>query len=329
MTATTRRFACGPLDVDVISAHPAIDAKMVETLGMYDQPWPEPRRPVHIVGEPTDDAPPRVDGTYLCCSRMAVDRVGDDVVAATRCGAHIRSTSSAGHDCWRIVVPNRLVVTGRFEELDELEDLIGLAVTTGWRRAGWVPVHAAGVVDGERVAVVCSTSGGGKSTLSAVMVRRGWATLGDDKLLLRVDHTGTPEVRSLLSTYNLHPRTAEWLPELGPIDHLPRYSGWTEKRRVPAAAIAPEAMCTAAVPTHLVELRRVDRPGARVTGLGANDTLSVLLRQTVLPSDAATTKPIVAALGITARRLRGVRLEVGPDAYGVDDVAAVLDEALV
>jgi hypothetical protein len=325
MTSPPGRFACGPLDIEVEASEPVVHARLGEPLGIYDQRWPDPRRSVKVVATATDGPAPSVSGTFLLCSRMAVDRIGSALVGVTRSGVHGTGHLGPAGECWNIAVPLQLLES---EALDELEDLVGLALTTGWRRAGWVPVHAAAVANGPRVALLCSESGGGKSTLTASMLRRGWCTLGDDKLLLRLDAGRTPEIGSLLSTFNLDPRTNEWMPEIGPLDHLPRYSAWTEKRRVQARAIWSGGVISRGQPTHLVELRRVDRRGVRTTPLPPAEVLSALLRQVVLPSDAATTKPMLACLGTTAGRLAGVRMEVGPDAYSNTDVAAILDQAL-
>jgi hypothetical protein len=322
------RFACGPLDVDVTASEDVVHAKLAEALDMFDQPWPDPRRPVNIAVERTKSTVAEVRGAYLTCSRMAVDRVGGALIAVTDSGVHATGDLGPDGDSWRIGVPQRLIESGRLDDLDELEDVIGLALTTGWRRAGWAPVHAGAVARGPRVAMLCSTTGGGKSTVAAAMLRRGWRALGDDKLLLRLDEDGQPELRSLLSTFNLHPQTTEWMPEVGPFDHLPRYSAWTDKRRVPTTVIAPSPLLREGRPTHLVELRRGTAPGVRTTPLPAADVLSVLLRQSVLPTDAATTKPLLACLAATAGRLEGVRMDVGPDAYRTIDVAAILEQSL-
>jgi hypothetical protein len=325
MTGLPARFACGPLDVEVMASEPVLQARLGGPLGIYDQRWPDPRRSVKIVAAGTEKPAPRVKGTFLTCSRMVVDRIGGDLVGVTQSGACGTGHLGPTGECWHIAVPRRLL---EFEDLDELEDLIGLALTTGWRRAGWVPVHAAAVANGPRVALLCSESGGGKSTLTASMLRHGWRTLGDDKLLLREGERGTPELGSLLSTFNLDPRTREWMPEIGTLDHLPRYSAWTDKRRVQAAVIWSDAVIPRGQPTHLVELLRVDRPGVRTTLLPPADVLSVLLRQVVLPGDVATTKPMLACLANTAGRLTGVRMEVGTDAYCNTDVAGILGRAL-
>ena len=100
-------------------------------------------------------------------------------------------------------------------------------LTTGWRRAGWVPLHAAGLVapssgtsdDRDRHGViVCAMGGGGKTTFTVAMVRRGWRSLGDDKLLLRSTDFGSVTealiVASIKQILNVDPAAAALFPEL-------------------------------------------------------------------------------------------------------------------
>jgi hypothetical protein len=257
---------------------------------------------------------------------MFVDSTDDGLVAATASGIHGSGRVGAEGDRWHMSVPSGLVAAGR---LHDLEDLVGLALTTGWRSAGWVPLHAAAVANGDRVALICSESGGGKSTLTVAMVQHGWRTLGDDKLLLRIDASGAPEVRSLLSTFNLHPRTHEWVPQVGPLDGLPRYSIWTDKRRVRVKAISPGAMARRARPTHLVHLVRGEGPPElRMAALSPTDVTSTLLRQVVFPTDPTATRPMLDTLAKATGHLRGRRVEIGPDAYRHNDVAAALEMQL-
>lgn len=326
MTGPPGRFACGPLEVTALASDAAVEARLHQALSAYGERWPAPLRPVAIAAAVTGAPPPATTGTYLACARMLVDREGDALVATTTSGVHGIGHAGPDGDCWRIAVPPDLMADG---ELHDLDDIVGLALTTGWRQAGWVPVHAAAVADGDRVALVCSASGGGKSTLTVAMVERGWRALGDDKVLLRIDERGRPEARSLLSTFNLDPRTREWVPAVGSLDHLPPYSVWTDKRRVEAAVISPEAMMPRGQPTHLVHLVRGDgAPAVRVSPLSTVDVTATLLRQVAFPSDAAATKPMLAALAAVGAQLTGVRVEVGPDAYRHTDVAASLEAAL-
>ncbi len=75
----------------------------------------------------------------------------------------------------------------------EIEDLLSLVLTTGWRRAGWVPLHGGGLVRDGRGLLCVATSGGGKTTFTVSLIRRGWRALGDDKVLLATA-AGAPRV---------------------------------------------------------------------------------------------------------------------------------------
>ena len=80
--------------------------------------------------------------------------------------------------------------------LTDIESLLSLVLTEGWRAEGWIPLHAAAVVRFDTCALICAESGGGKTSLTAALVREGWQTLGDDKLLLRITHAAQTATRA-------------------------------------------------------------------------------------------------------------------------------------
>ena len=156
----------------------------------------------------------------------------------------------------------------------------------------------------------------GKSTFTAALVGRGWTALGDDKVLLRLDRQGAPEAAALLHTFNLHPGTRRWLPEVGDLERLPVYSAWTEKRRVALTAIWPGAAARRATPARLVALERAeDHEAVEARPMPEAGVLSTLLRQTVVPADPAEARSILAVVAGAARRLEGVHLSVGREAW--------------
>lgn len=314
-------FACGPLDVRVDAPAP-LDAKLSQTLSLYDVRWPE--RVTVTVRAANGSAPiAPATGAYLQCGRMNVDRRGSELVATTRSHAFARSFDDQTR--WQLDVPDELVAEQR---LEELEDLISLVVTTGWRKQGWVPLHGAAVVHDDRCAIVCASSGGGKSSFTAALVRRGWRTLGDDKLLLRTDD-GAPHLAALLHTFNLHPRTRAWFPEVGALEHLPRYSAWTEKRKVRSPEIWPDATALHAQPTTLVALSRSDaHAGVRISRLDTSAVRDALLRQTVFPRDRAVATHIFATVTATASAVRGIAIEVGANAYADEAIGATIATAI-
>jgi hypothetical protein len=222
-------------------------------------------------------------------------------------------------------VPDSLVEQGK---LEEIEDVLSLVLTTGWRHEGWTPIHSAAVVKEHACVVICAPTGGGKTTLTAALVRRGWQVLGDDKLLLRM-RDGRPNVAALLHTFNLHPKTREWFPEVGNLEHLPRYSVWTEKRKVSISSIWSHAPAQTAEPTLLISLRRnMDVRDPIITELGEEGILETLLRQTVIPADRASARGIVSTVARTAVRLRGLSVEVPTDAYRDPQFLDLLESAI-
>jgi len=264
--------------------------------------------------------------TYLSCGRMRVDRRGSHYLAATRCGFIALGACNDGRgDRWIIAVPPQ---TGFGEpEIGEIEDLFSLICTLGWRAQGWIAVHAGAVAKGDRCVLLCAASGGGKSTLTAALVQNGWKTLGDDKLLLRAGDRAAV-LASMLQTFNLDPATRRWL-NVGDIDALPRYSAWTQKRRIHVNMLAENQALERAAPTHLAVLRRCSEvDGIRATRMETREVLPSLLRQIVIPSDREAAATILETAISCARGLHGVYVDIGDDAYAKPGWLASLESAL-
>lgn len=316
MSAVNAR--CGPLEVHASAGSAELQDKLRRELNLLDVCWPEVERRVSLQLDhgPGPSEPCR--GSYLKASRMHVDLDGDDYLASCDSGAWCRS-GPANHR-WQLTVP---------EAVDEwvhtdIERMLSLVLTSEWRALGWVPLHAGGVERGRCRVLLCAESGGGKSSLTAAFLHHGWHTLGDDKLLLRLED-GEPKVRALARTFNLHPNSARWFAEVGEIEHLPRYSSWTQKRKVHVEDYWPGQVADSARPTHLVSVRRMDRPGIRLRSMTPTEVLTTLMRQTVIPNDARSGRMIMQIIAATASRIRGLRFSVGPDAYASD---GVLDDLL-
>ena len=317
---------CGPLRVSVDADSPVLHDKVLESLRLYDRRWPAPDHTVEIrIGARAIAPPEPATGTFLRCARITVDVAEAGLRATTLCGARSRAWQRSGADRWEIDVPPELIANGN---LEDVEELVILALTTGWRNAGWVPLHAAAVTDGTRCAIICAPSGGGKSTMSAAFIRRGWRAVGDDKLLLRVVNDRA-ELAALQRTFNLDPLTREWFPEVGDLERLPRYSTWTAKRKVRIESIWPEPAADGAHPTHLLRVRRAPEAGGIVhVPLAGDDTLRTLLRQVAVPTERSTASRILSAVAPTARGLRGLDVTVGEDAYRAPDALDALVGAL-
>ena len=327
MTAqTAERYHCGPLDLIVTSHSDILRNKVADTLDLYNVEWPGTRLKLHIAIEADDEPQTLGPGKYLECARMNVDHAPDargTLVATCRSGIHARGNPRDGR--WSFFVSD----ADDPWVLTDMESLLSLVLTEGWRAAGWVPVHAASVIRGETCAMICAESGGGKTTLTAALVRRGWRTLGDDKLLLRISESGTPELRALVHTFNLHPRTQAWFPEVGDLEQLPVYSEWTEKRKVNPESIWAGTTENRATPTHLVQIRRVKtEKSVSVSSMQGAEVLSALLHQAAVPSDSLIAKHVLTTVVATASQLTGLSVELGENAYDDADCLASLEQAL-
>ena len=303
-----------------------------QTLSLYDVPWTlGPRRRV-LVGvnvAPISGRP--ASGTYIEAARMHVDAARDGLLATTDNGASMVGSFSADGEIWHMTVDPVLIQNGRWFDI---EDLLTLILTTGWRRAGWVPLHAGGLVPptsgsaaGHGV-LVCAGSGGGKTTFTVALVRRGWQSLGDDKLLLRASR-GQPLVASVKQMLNVDPAAAAWFPELAGIADYPEYSTWTPKRRVSLGRIWSHAPALTMQPTHLIVVSRIEgNGGIDVSPMSSGEAISALLHQTVVPGDPSVARPIIAAVGGLGEGIRGFRFRLFEDAFtrlgALDDATRVL-----
>lgn len=327
-------FPCGPIRVR-IGSDPHGSARLLRgALDLFGAPWDELGTEVELhlcrpeaITLPTGSA-------YFASLRMRVESTPQGLAARCDSGANALFDSAAGR--WQVGIPT---TTDDIWTLTDLENLMSLVVTTGWRSLGWTPFHAglvcrpretAGDTAGGPAAMLCAPSGGGKTTLTLALLRRGWSTLGDDKLLVRrAPEGGGMEARALVHTFNLFPHTRRWFPELGEISHLPKYSAWTDKRRVPIARLRPDAPLTRARPSHLIEVVRSDgHSGIKVTPMERGQVLSLLLRQTVIPRHRPTARAILATVAELAGSLTGLHLEVGRDAYLQPDCLDELEAAL-
>lgn len=316
-------FGAGPLDVCVESDDDEVLRIAIAALELFSTQWKERRSTVGIAFRRRAPARERARGTYLTCARMTVDCDDEGGFAATALsGIAAAGSMDAEGGRWTVDVPPSL----EFDEAaaGDIEDLIALVLTVAWRDCGWQPVHAGAVTNGSRTLMLCAPSGGGKSTLTAALVRSGWVSLGDDKLLLAA-RPGAPAIASLMHTYNLHPRTASWFGELGELEALPRYSAWTPKRRVALASMTQWRSAERAMLTDIVRIERTSaHASARIEPLPRAETLPALLRQIVIPAEIKTAARVLRECSAASRTLWSHRLEIGDDAYGSVDVAAVV-----
>jgi hypothetical protein len=310
--------------VALIAETPQLLERASAPLSMYNVAWPEPSHPVNISVSSTDDTSPPAEGCFMICARMTVDDTEYGLYASCHSGStcHYRATEHQ----WSISIPH---AHSDDQIREDLVDFLNLALTESWRGLGWVPLHAASITGQKSCALLCATAGGGKSTLTASMIRRGWKTLGDDKLLLRKNEEGSADVAALLHNFNLHPRTRDWFPEVGDLTGLPPYSPWTEKRKVSIESIWPATTATGSRPTHLIEVaRQSDIRGLKLVPLPQANILPLLMRQTVIPRHRTWATQIMATLATTAAQLQGWRIEIGDDAYERQEYLAELEVLL-
>jgi hypothetical protein len=304
------------------------------TLDLYDVPWqngPLKEVAVHVATSPFTG--PAADGSFIEAARMHVDPAPDGLRATTDGGTLLVGRFTDDSERWAMTVDPGIIEA---EKWFDVEDLLTLVLTTGWRRAGWVPLHAGGLVPpGAGGVLVCAASGGGKTTFTVAMVRRGWQSLGDDKLLLRAggDHRADghqqPFVASVKQMLNIDPAAGAWFPELAVIANQPPYSAWTDKRRVSLGQMWSHAPASSMSPTHLAVVAR--QPGVgniQITPMSRAESISALLHQTVIPRDAGVARPITAAVARLAEGLKAFRIETYEDTFSNPDALAEAERVL-
>jgi hypothetical protein len=319
-------YFCGPLRVSVEAQTSALLDKVAETLQLYDRRWPTPDRRVALTVTESSGPPVAMgQGNFLRCARMVVDAADGELHATTASGSQARSLKKTSAEHWSIEVPHAAAGTAA---LNDVEDLVVLALTSGWRNAGWVPIHGAAVAKDGSCAILCAASGVGKSTLTAAFIRKGWRSIGDDKLLLRFTAAG-PELAALQRTFNLHPQTRAWFPEVGELEGLPLYSTWTQKRKVRIETIWADSVLETATPTHLVRVRRDPTSSVlSVRDLEAKEMFPTLIRQIAVPTERQAASLILQTVAPTLGRLRGLDLTIGDNAYCREDCLTELEAAL-
>lgn len=273
----------------------------------YDVPWKDPYISITLHVRKSTDRANGIEGTYLNLARMNVAAKPFGLYAT--CTSGCSAIYSLKKNRWDIFIPP-IEGQGAWETLSDLDDILMLVLTTGWRTAGWIPVHAGAVTRDETCALVCATSGGGKTTLVSAMVRKGWSTLGDDKILLRSTQDG-PTIRALSHIFHLDPPIKRWFPEAKGLENYPAVSPLSDKRRVPVRDLWPEKVVAEARPTHLVQLAQSQQEGIlKVYSLSGSDLLSALLSQIAIPRDQQEAKRILTAAVTVAKNLKGLAVEL-------------------
>ena len=183
---TAASASAGPLRIAFEAPAGPLLELIEATLALYEGvPWSlSPMRNVELACTVGGGPAAGAQGSYLECARMLVDGTADGLRATTASGGLISATFDADGERWSMRVSDEILARGMWSEV---EDMLSLVLTTGWRHAGWVPLHAGGLTDGRSGLLVCAGGGGGKTTLTVAMVRRGWRALGDDKLLVAMD----------------------------------------------------------------------------------------------------------------------------------------------
>ncbi len=318
-------YPCGPVRLFLAFEDPWMRDALHGLLKQYDAPWPAPDASVQVtVGNGTASGHGSSPaGTYLRSQHLRVDRHGSHLFSASTLGVWMDYDFSAGRA--RLVVP---ADADRQTLVEETEQQLVLLLARAWAQRGWTPLHAGSLIPrgDTRGVLLCAPSGVGKTTLIAALLRRGWRTLGDDKILLRREGQAVA-ARALARRFHLHPSTARWFPETGDFSAWPHYSRWTDKRVVPIDGLWPDRLLDSAWPAAVVQLQRAET-GLAIEPLDPMATLNALLRQVAIPSDPEHARPLVSCVAATAANIRSARIRIGHDAFAHAPLVDRLEEAL-
>lgn len=319
-----RVFHCGPVVMELTTPDDRWMGRLESELAQFDAVWEGLAVQLHLLLVEERREVVAVKGDYLRCERYGVDRVGELLVGASRAGVRFE------FDC----VSRRAVVWApegpeNEDVREELEQFVLLMLVWGWRRMRWTPMHVGSVAKGNCCALICAASGGGKSTFTASLIRRGWETLGDDKVLAAHGTDERVMLRGLSRSMNLDPAVGRWFAEANRLGELAKYSRWNEKRKVAIESLWPGRVRKEAVPTHLLKLVRLaERSGIRMERMESGETVETLARQVAMPSDREAVKLVMGTIAGMGAQVRGLRVFVGSDVYEQADRLKVVEEAL-
>ncbi|MBU4315965.1 MAG: hypothetical protein KKF30_01685 [Proteobacteria bacterium] len=311
--SSTVCYDCGPVTLRLDFDDPTLPEALHSLLNQYDAPWPSPEIIYHSSIE--TGAKPRntvrPTGRYLQSYRLRVDRSGDTLHSLSEIGVWM-DFDLARHRA-RILVPDH---PDRETVIEEIEQQLVLLLARGWANSGWTPLHGGSLIppEDDRCVLVCAPSGVGKTTFIASLLRQGWRTLGDDKILLRRE--GNQVIaRAMARRFHLHPATVRWFPETFVVADAPRYSRWTEKRVVQIESLWPDRLLNRAVPMAVIRLERGGSLPLMVEPLDPTHIFATLLQQVAVPSDAQHARSLMACVAALAPNLRGARVMIGENAF--------------
>jgi hypothetical protein len=293
---------------------------LARELLIFDMPFEGPGIRVQFEVIPSTHPPPDVRGSYLRCNRLRADRAGSGFILRGE------------FDAWcRFDEPSRSAIVWAPKDsqdvMEDVEQFLIFAMVWGWRAAGWTALHVAAIERHGHCALVCAESCGGKSTFTAACLRRGFRTLGDDKVLIRAS---MPVVAQGLSrSMNLDPAVSRWFPETARVGELAAYSRWTPKRKVDIESLWPGATEQRAVPTILLRLTRGTGTQAApilLSPMAPQQVIDAISRQTVIPQDRAAAAAILPAVMGLSQQLRGWTMTVSPEAYRDPGCLGIIEE---
>jgi hypothetical protein len=243
--------------------------------------------------------------------RLAVRRVdrlpppdGELVYAsdpAEGSGAGVTVYRTAAHSIVRFRDTNEFRISDDLIECDLLSpdyaylvriQYLGIVMAVWMELRGFPVLHASSVVVDDRGVAFLAAKRGGKTSLAATMVRKGYRFLSDDLVCLDTT-TGTVLARPAYPQFRMEPDVANhFVPEW---DSLPIVHPAYEKRRVPLALIGEEQPTPVPLGNIYVP-ERIDVGDLTISQLSGTDALLELLRGSFLPE-------IVAGLGLESKRL--------------------------
>lgn len=273
-----------PLETRSTGRSPEISIELVGGEPLADLPAPE--GVARLLFEPQFQL-----GYYPASDEL---HLRDDGVAARS-----RPVDGTVRICVRAADPRaRYIATHLFFALPLLEIL---------KRRGRYHLHAAGVTDRDRAALICGAAGAGKSTIGLACARAGFGLLGDDLVLLRW-RDGALRARAFHDRPAITHDSTRFFPDLADLGETDR----TRKREVPFERIG--GVLVADAEPVLLLFPRVRAQGAAVaTPLSADEALLELVPN-VVRTDTGAAQAHLDALAALARACPAYRLDISDPA---------------
>jgi hypothetical protein len=190
------------------------------------------------------------------------------------------------------------------------------------RQHGRYTLHANALVHQDASYLIVGSSGAGKTTLTACLLRQGWASLGDDALMLQDVPPGI-QALALRRGFAFTPDTLDCFPDLATQGAIGQTAAG--KHLVDLAALYPQRFVPRCQPTVLLFPQIEARQQTQLRPLSAATAFVNLAQQTVgITTDPTPANQQLDLLARLVQQCRSYQLLLGTDVYEEPGAVAAL-----